>query len=388
MNQMEIVAPQLPAEMQFDGNRSDFRRLITRGGLLEIVTLGFYRFWLATDMRRHLWSHINIDGDFVEYTGRGRELLNGALIAAAILLPIYLVYFIIGIEIERMQALGSIPLVACFYVLSQFALYRARRYRLTRTVWRGVRFGMQGSGWAYAARSTLWTVITVLTLGLALPWRAAALERYKMENSFYGDLQGDFEGKGLEFFKSVWWIWLIFIVSIILGAVAHMTFLIAIALAPFLYPIFKSIQWRWWLSGLRFGEVKLESSLNKQALITTYLKAICWWVLSVIVFTGYLFLCATLFANAGGLSTQEILAGNGSDTQQFLFQALSLVGYASCILSCGVVMRIYLLRDVWALLIESISIDGIEATRNVIARGGLADAIGEGLANDLDVAGF
>ena len=59
-------------------------------------------------------------------------------------------------------------------------MYRARRYRLTRTIWRGVRFWMTGSGWSYAWRAGLWTLLVIVTLGLALPWYQAALERYKM----------------------------------------------------------------------------------------------------------------------------------------------------------------------------------------------------------------
>ncbi len=85
----------------FTGVRGDFRRLIMRGALLELVTLGFYRFWLATDMRRHFWSHTSVEGDAPEYTGTAKELLIGFLIALAILAPIYLAYFFIGLEAER-----------------------------------------------------------------------------------------------------------------------------------------------------------------------------------------------------------------------------------------------------------------------------------------------
>ena len=145
----------------FSGSRSEFFHLVRRGAGLEFVTLGFYRFWLLTDMRRHLWANTVVDGDAAEYTGRGRELLIGFLVALAILVPIYLGYFLIGLEAERLQAFASIPLIAFFYLFGQFAIYRARRYRLTRTVWRGVRFWMKGSGWIYALRASLWGVLTV-----------------------------------------------------------------------------------------------------------------------------------------------------------------------------------------------------------------------------------
>src|ERR1700688_1168320 len=146
MDQMVRTPPALPASGAFAGERGEFRRLVTRGALLELVTVGFYRFWLATDIRRHLWSHTSVDGDGFEYTGRAKELLIGFLFALAILVPVYLAYFLVGLEAERLKAFASFPLIAFFYVFGQFAIYRARRYRLTRTAWRGVRFWMTGSG--------------------------------------------------------------------------------------------------------------------------------------------------------------------------------------------------------------------------------------------------
>ena len=51
-------------------------------------------------------------------------------------------------------------------------------------------------------------------------------------------------------------------------------------------------------------------------------------------------------------------------------------------------MRVYLLRDLWARLVGSTTVHGIEAAANVAARGDLASALGEGLADGLDVVGF
>src|SRR5580704_15849599 len=124
--------PLPPAPLAFSDSRRDFFRLIVRGAALELVTVGFYRFWLITDIRRHLWSNTLIDGDGAEYTGRGKELLVGFLFALAILAPFWLVYFLISIEAERFRAFASTPLFLALYAFGQFAIYRARRYRLTR----------------------------------------------------------------------------------------------------------------------------------------------------------------------------------------------------------------------------------------------------------------
>src|SRR5687768_15708174 len=128
MNQMTtaplqpVPVPTPATEVAFTGDRRSFLGLVARGAGLEMITAGFYRFWLTTDIRRHLWTHTVVDGDGAEYTGRGKELLIGFLVAMAILVPVYVAYFILGLEAERLQEFASIPLVAFLYVFTQFAI--------------------------------------------------------------------------------------------------------------------------------------------------------------------------------------------------------------------------------------------------------------------------
>jgi hypothetical protein len=58
------------------------------------------------------------------------------------------------------------------------------------------------------------------------------------------------------------------------------------------------------------------------------------------------------------------------------------------VLTLNVVIRVYLVRDLWARVIASTSVHDIEAAANVSVRGELANALGEGFADGLDVAGF
>lgn len=381
MNQMSFVPqpppPLPPASTSFSGGRGRFFRLVSRGAALELVTLGFYRFWLATDIRRHLWTNTIVDGDAAEYTGRGKELLIGFLFALAILVPIYLAYFLVSIEAERFKGFAGVPLVIAFYAFGQFAIYRARRYRLTRTVWRGVRFWMDGSGWAYAGRSMLWTMLVVVTLGFAWPWREAALERYKMRHSYYGDLQGRFEGRGWDFFKQAWWLWLCTPIAIVL-----------FPLLPFLYARFRAIEWRWWVSGIRFGGADLQSTLRPGALQGLYWKVIGWFALLSLASGSY-------FGVVGGLAVKfgEDAADDGPPTPEVLLDNIPLLvmlglGYVALMLALNVVMRLYLLRDIWVKVLDSVELRGLEALANVVAKGDLASALGEGFADGLDVAGF
>jgi uncharacterized membrane protein YjgN (DUF898 family) len=367
------VPPPLPASVSFTGNREAFLHLLVRGAGLELVTLGFYRFWLVTDIRRHLWSNTVIEGDAAEYTGRGRELLIGFLIALAILVPVYLGYFLISVEAEHMQALASIPLVASFFVFGQFAIYRARRYRLTRTVWRGVRFWMDGSGWLYALRATLWALLAIATLGIALPWRAAALERYKLRHSWYGDLQGRFEGSGWALFQRVWWLGLL------------MPFAIVIFFAfPFVYARYKAEEWRWWVSGIRFGAVAAESRLEPGAFIDLYWKVIGWYM---VLGTGFSILIGSAVTSVLRFSPEAAKNPDQIMTSIPLL-VVSVIGYLALALGLGVVVRLYLTRDLWTRVLATTDVYDIAAAANVTARGDLASAVGEGIADGLDVAGF
>lgn len=371
-----IPPPLPPAGVDFTGNRSEFRKLVTKGAMLELVTFGFYRFWLVTDIRRHLWANTAVDGDAAEYTGRAKELLVGFLFALAILVPIYLAYFLIGIEFERWQGFASVPLFIGFYAFGQFAIFRARRYRLTRTVWRGVRFWMDGSGWAYSLRAMLWGLLVFLTLGLALPWREAALERYKMQHTHYGDLRGDFEGDGWTFFKRAWWLWL-------LSPIALLIF----PLAPFFYAEFKAREWRWWLDGIRIGGVRLSSNLPHDAFYGLYWKVIGWWTLLSMAFSAYLGGGALLVVTLSGVSADQLF-GSDDAAKSIPMVVMMVIGYFALALAINIVMRVYLQRDLWAKVLETVKVHNIAAAADVRGSGQLASALGEGFADGLDVAGF
>ncbi len=138
--QISAVAP--AGFVRFRGEPRSFWRLLAHGSVLLMFTLGIYRFWLTTDIRRFLWSNTELAGESFEYTGTARELLLGFLIAIAILLPLYAGFFLVALGLGELSSLLALLVLT---VLGHYAVYRARRYRLTRTVYRGVRFHQSGS---------------------------------------------------------------------------------------------------------------------------------------------------------------------------------------------------------------------------------------------------
>ncbi|MGB5560576.1 MAG: DUF898 family protein [Paracoccaceae bacterium] len=177
-------------QTEYVGTRGRLFRLALTSSLLTVLTLGLYRFWMKTRLRRYYWSAIRPGGQPLEYVGEPMEKLLGFLIAVVILA------FYIGIVNLLLMFLSFSLLQGNFaaYALSFvgvipimfYARYRARRYILARTRWRGLRFGMAQGAWGYAGRAFLHWSITILTLGLLWPRMTFALEKYRTDRTFFG----------------------------------------------------------------------------------------------------------------------------------------------------------------------------------------------------------
>lgn len=168
--------------------------MLIKYGFLTIITLGIYRFWAKTKIRQYLWSTVELSGDRFEYHGTAKELFIGFLIALVILVPLSIVNEFISAalsanENNTVTIIYSIFIYSVFMLLFQFAFYRMRRYQLTRTSWRSIRFNLEKSALRYAAAVTLWIYGYVLTLGIITPWMDAWATNRIMNNTEFGTLK-------------------------------------------------------------------------------------------------------------------------------------------------------------------------------------------------------
>ncbi len=162
--------------------------------VLRILTLGIYHFWAKTEVRKRIWSAVRINGEPLTYTGRGYELFLGFMIVfGALLLPVLLLAVATALlrpptsMFYNATNLLSLILSVGFTFLVGIAIYRAQRYRLARTRWRGVRGSLEGSPMQYAWTYS-WTLLLVpLTLGWILPWRRTKLQSLISNNLHFGD---------------------------------------------------------------------------------------------------------------------------------------------------------------------------------------------------------
>jgi uncharacterized membrane protein YjgN (DUF898 family) len=164
---------------------------------LRVATLGLYNFWGKTEVRSRLWSGVRVNGEPLAYTGSGWELFVGFAVAMLYILVPYGSFFGAQLFFGPASATAIAVTYAFLLVITwmwSVAFYRARRFRLMRTCWRGIRGDLTGSANAFAWTS-IWTLLVVsISLGWAYPWRQTKIQRILVENTRFGDKPLTFTG--------------------------------------------------------------------------------------------------------------------------------------------------------------------------------------------------
>jgi uncharacterized membrane protein YjgN (DUF898 family) len=172
---------------------------------LRILTLGIYHFWGKTEVRRRIWNAIRINDEPLEYMGTGKELFLGFLfVVFLVLIPLFAIMIGSQLLLGQGNPLAVVVMVAVymvFFYLFGVAVYRARRYRLSRTRWRGIRGTMSGSPWAFGL-TYFWTLLLIVpTLGWSLPWMQVKLQKILTDDMRFGNQPFHFNGSAKELYK-------------------------------------------------------------------------------------------------------------------------------------------------------------------------------------------
>lgn len=424
------------AGIVFTGKINPMVALLVRGWLLSLVTLGIYRFWLISDSRRYLWTHTEIDGDVLEYTGRGRELLIGFLIALAVTTPLYVGVALLSLAGPVAEGLAGLVFVLAFICLTQYAIYRARRYRLTRTIYRGIRLGLGGSAVRYMLLSLLWALIAVLSLGWAYPWRVAALENYAISHTYFGDKQAHFTATGAGFFAKVLPLQLVVAAPFMLALAYALTtldttaavettgtwldslegqggtaaprdagnpfdtaalgwlggaFAWMVVSAIFLYPVYRAIEYRWWIGGIGLGAMTFSSSLTGGRVYKLYLKLLLATMIFGIVLSMAVGLLLGVVVGAAGdlesLDWRGLFDGSDIVVTGLVIAGLA-VAYAIPLIGYYIIYQVIVWMGFWQVAAESVSMDNVQVLGSVRAAQEESSALGEGIADALDFGGF
>ncbi|MFQ5961459.1 MAG: YjgN family protein [Candidatus Methylomirabilales bacterium] len=173
--------------------------------LLTILTLGIYHFWGKTKVRSYIMGQTEFAGDRFAYHGTGKELLIGFLKAVALFgVPVFLLF--IGPDImgagEGGKAFATLIAYGIFFLFIPIAKVGARRYRLSRTSFRGIRFSFRGQVMDYFKLLMKGQMLTMLTFGLYYPYFETKKHEFMVDHSYFGNERFHFDGHGRDLFGS------------------------------------------------------------------------------------------------------------------------------------------------------------------------------------------
>lgn len=213
--------------------------------LLSIITLGIYRFWGKTRIRRYLTSSFSLHKNRFEYTGYGGELFWGFVKALFLILIVSIPFFWSAYQLENysndilleqqteqssvapvlpdtppnietinqdLNPISDMPSEIKTFIIIYFAYllfflgylpfvakFQALRYRAARLQWSGIRAHLNGSAFIYGLLGLCHMGLMVITLSLWKPFADLFLLKYKMKRIQFGDQTGQLIG--LPYFK-------------------------------------------------------------------------------------------------------------------------------------------------------------------------------------------
>lgn len=397
------VADEQPVPVRFTGTRGELGGMLLRGYLLMIPTIGLYRFWLTSRKRRFYWSNTEIGGDAFEYTGNATQLLLGFLMALAIFVPIYGLFFFLSTQSLEAAIVGYGAIAVLLWFLAGYAIYRARDFRLSRTLWRGIRLDQGGSAWGYAFRRFGWSLLMLPTLGLVYPFMAANLWSYRYRHSWFGDRQFAFTGSWKQLAARYYLCW-------VLGAVALAVALVvaadgieagsptpggvvvaglAVAVIGVLILFYQSRELTTMFSSVQLGQARLTVRITIRGLMGQYLLfalALAGSLLALAL--GGLFVLGALAADAFANGSFDIETFMTHMRGSLATLVAIVLGYLLILAAFSLMSELFLGLGYWKLVANGASITGLGSLDTVRARAEDRSLAGEGLADALNVGAY
>ena len=396
--------------VEFTGSRHELFLILIRGYALMLPTLGLYRFWQATWKRRFYWQNTVIDGEPLEYTGTATQLLAGFFFALAFFVPIYIALFVLAMQESQFIVLGYLGVGLIIWFLMGYAIYRARDFRLSRTLWRGIRFDQRGSAWAFALRRFIWSILFVLTAGLIYPWMASSLWKYRWRNTWFGDRKIEIAGNWRSFAGPYFAVYVLNILtiggtalwmtstrdyhaadgSLLPGPISTLAWIGCIVALALSYCWYRTRSASSMLSTVSLGEAKLSVRIRTGPLFWQYVAyVVCLAVLLVL-------LLMTFGAVLGSVYALAVASGKapGAAALLSLFQSstlnivLLIVAYLIVLGAFGMLAELILSFGWWRLLARSSTIANPDSVNSVRSAPEDRSLIGQGLADALNVGAY
>ena len=291
------------------------------------------------------------------------------------------------------SSLLTVAYYAALFPLFQIAIFRMRRYRLTRTVWRGVRAGQDGATGAYVKRACRLAGEVICSLGARYPHMRVALTGYLMNNTRFGTKRFSFAADpavlapywaparlfcvlavlgfgwwtfdGFSLLEAGPWLW---------GPIAA-TF----ALAAIFYARYRAVEFLYFVLRTRLGDTRFATTLAP-----TRVLRVC-----LVYFGLYALWTALLMVILIGVLIPVVFFGPSYGTGSSFLDIAIMLGFVFVFSGGYSIIKFGWFRyDLVRLIASGLLIHDLAAIKDVIQDSQAIPGHGEGLADGLDVGDF
>ncbi|MEY4893459.1 MAG: hypothetical protein RL751_269 [Bacteroidota bacterium] len=184
-------------QLEFKGQGAEFFGILIVNWILTAVTLGFYYPWARVKQLQYMYSHTTLNNESFHFSGTGAELFKGFIKLVGFYILLMIIAFIM-IQIHPILALLTVYLVV--FAIVPFVLHSSLRYHMSRTSYRGIRFGYRGDRKELTLQFFKDAFLTIITFGIYGSWLAMNLRSYTHRHFRYGNVSFSNEAKGADYF--------------------------------------------------------------------------------------------------------------------------------------------------------------------------------------------
>lgn len=219
-----------PRQLSFHGDGGTLFGIYIVNLFLTILTLGVYYFWGKVRIRQYLLGHAEVEADRFAYHATGKELLLGFLKIAlffALLSGVRLAVELLWKDPIAITLVGIAISLLFTLLVFPVAIVGARRFRMSRTSWRGIRFSFRGRARDFLKIYVPGAVLSVVTLGLYYPFFQNNIRGFLVGHSYFGTTRFGYDGKGRDLFRLY--------LPLAVLPVLTLLLLLAVLVVPFLF---------------------------------------------------------------------------------------------------------------------------------------------------------
>lgn len=186
-------------QLEFFGKGADYFSIMIVNWLLTLVTAGLYYPWARAKRLNYIYGQTALNNERFHFAGTGNEMFRGFIKIILFYILIMGAYFLISTTLES-PFLAILFVYLAIFAIIPFAIHGSFRYKMSRTSYRGIRFGYRGDRNELIRNYIKWVVYTIISFGIYGAWLQMNIRRYTHQHIRYGDVEFSNDAEGEEYF--------------------------------------------------------------------------------------------------------------------------------------------------------------------------------------------